>query len=141
MKQSQSKDIIGKILLASALLFVGEGIFYWGGYWVLLLLLVSDSSLAYWGGFWVGIVVSALTNSPLGLASGLIVVVLFVFSRVTAKLPANPFLLLALAILANFGLDFILKSRWSIWEAAGSGLLVLVLTIVGYQKEELRLRT
>lgn len=141
MKQSQSKDIIGKVFLALALLFLGEGIFYWGGYWVLLLLLVSDSSLAYWVGFLVGIAVSALTNSPLGLASGLIVVVLFVYSRVTAKLPANPILLVAFAILANFGQDFLLKSRWSIWEAVFSGLLVLVLTLFGYQKEDLRLRT
>ncbi len=140
MKQSQSKDTIGKIVILAVLLLVGEGVFNWGGYWVLFLLLPLESGMSYWIGFSAGILVSQLTTAPLGLASGVIVALMFVFSRLAGQVRSRPVVVFLFAVAANYLTDRLSHSNWSYTEIIATAVLVFILASTGYLKEELRLR-
>lgn len=137
MKSTQSKDIIGKIVISLSLFLIGEGVFNWGGYIVVLLLLPTGN---YWYAFVLGLFLSALSSSVPGLASLILVLAVFVYGRVSSSIRLNPILLLVFGSLVNWLLDTATRSHWSFLEIVLNMVLVVVLAAVGFLKEEINLR-
>ena len=123
------------------LLAVGEGVFGWGGFWVLLFLLPLELGSSYWIGFFVGLFVSQLTASPLGLVSCLVILTMFVYSRMANQVKTNPVVLFLFAAAVNLLADRLAGSGWGQVEIVATGILVLIMRSLGYLKEELRLRS
>lgn len=125
MKRTQTKDTTAKIILSLALLFLGEGLFSFGLYWPVIMSLGLVSKRGYWYGFVFGILVSAVTRSPLGLASLLIVMALFIFGRLRERVRANVWLIGLMAVLFNLVADKAMGLSWSLFEGGAVFLLMI----------------
>lgn len=125
MKKTQTKDTTAKIILSLGLLFLGEGLFSFGLYWPVIMSLGLVSKRGYWYGFVFGILVSAVTHSPLGLASLLIVMALFLFGRLRERVRANVWLIGLMAVLFNLVADKVMGLSWSLLEGGAVFLLMI----------------
>ncbi len=139
MKNAQTKNTIAKHGLCLILFLFGESLLSWGLYWPVLISLLIESRSAYYLGFGVGLLLSLMTGTRLGLASGLIVVALLIFEIGMGKLRANVWLTGSAAVLFDLATDHILGLSWSF----GEGTAVLALTWVfwklGYFADEVHL--
>ena len=139
MKKTQTKDTTGKIVLSLALLFLGEGLFSFGLYWPVILSLGFSLKKGYWYGLVFGLLVSAVTRTDLGLASALIVVALFLFSRLREQVGSNRWLVGFVAIGANLAADKIMGLSWGIVEGVSVLLLALLLFKLDFFNDDLHL--
>lgn len=140
MKPSQSKDTIVKIILVALLYFIGEGIFDWGGYLIFLLLLPAERAFVYWYAMFLGLMAATLSSGVIGLASVVLILAVFIYSRIGVARRSNPLVLWVFAAGTNFILDLVNHSHWSYGEILASGVLVFILAASGYLKEEASIR-
>lgn len=83
------------------------------------------SKRGYWYGFIFGILMSAVTRSPLGLASLLIVLGLFLFGRLRERVRANVWLIGLMAVMFNLVADKLMGLSWSVFEGGAVFLLMI----------------
>lgn len=139
MRKSQTKNTTGKIILSVVFLFLGEGLFSLGLYWPFLLSLFISSGGRYGFAFLFGVLVSLVTATSLGLASLILVVGLFVFSRLRVVTPNNFWLAAGGAVVLGLVTDKVLSLSWSVYEAFANLALVFLLSRLGYFDDDLRL--
>lgn len=139
MKKTQTKDTIAKMILSLVLLFLGEGLFSFGLYWPVIMSLGLASKRGYWYGFVFGILASAVTRTPLGLASLLIVVDLFLFGRLREQVRENVGLVGLVAVVFSLVADKAMGLSWSVLEGGVVFLVTFLLFRLDFFSDDLHL--
>lgn len=139
MKKTQTKDTIAKMILSLVLLFLGEGLFSFGLYWPVIMSLGLVSKRGYWYGFIFGILASAVTRTPLGLASLLIVMGLFLFGRLRERFRDNVGLVGLVVVVFGLVTDKVMGLSWSVLEGGAVFLVTLLLFRLDFFSDDLHL--
>lgn len=139
MRKTQSKDTIGKVILCSLLLLLGEGLFGLSLFWPVILVLVVTTRRTYFFGLLLGLALSVMTGTTLGLASLLIVGGLFVFERWRGALRDNVWLTGLVAVLFAGSVDLILGLSWSLLDGLLNFGLTYLIWKLGYFADEVHL--
>lgn len=140
MRKTQTKNTTQRIVLSLIFLVLGETIFSAGLYWPVLFSLFFVKGSPYWYGLVFGILISLLTSTPLGLASVIIVVGMFVFSLIKTVAASNVLMLSLSAVVFGLLTDLFLSLSWGWLELTGSVILVWILWRLNYFDDDLALR-
>ena len=111
----QSKNIINTVLIISLSVLLGEGVMGLGFFWPFLLILL-DWRWIYWLSISVGVLISAIYRLPVGLPSLFLVVVTGGLSFVIGKEREAGWIILIVALIANFVFDKVFGFSWNIWD-------------------------
>lgn len=140
MKKAQSKNITGLLFLSLVFLFVGEGVFSAALYWPFLLALSVSWRNTYWYVFLFGLLLSLVTVTPLGLASLILLVSVFIFSKAYFMAGENLWLMLLLVGVISVVADLLLFRSLSLVEVAANVILVFLLWRLNFFDNDLALR-
>ncbi len=130
----QSKNTIKAILAVIISLLLGEGVLGWGIYWPFLLILLDWSGI-YWFTLVMGILISVLRSLPVGLPSLFLLVVIGGLSIVMNMRKEVSWIMIVMAVIANFIFDKVFGLSWSFGELCGT-VVAGVIAIKWFEKGE-----
>jgi len=112
---NQSKNIINAVLTILLAVILGEGVLGLGFFWPFLLILL-DWRWIYWLSILLGVLISAIYRLPMGYPSLFLVVVTGGLSFVIGKEREAGWIILIVALIANFVFDKGFGFSWNIWD-------------------------
>jgi len=140
MKRKGTENNIAILIVGVVLMLVGEGVFKWGG-WLVVLLMVSGWEGAFWYAVILGVVLAGMNGTGLGWTSLVLLGVSLVFRLMKEIVEESR--LMTVLILGGVGwlVDKLLGMSWSWVEILMSGGLFLLVSLWWRRRSDLSVRS
>lgn len=139
MKKRGTGNNIAILIIGVVLMLAGEGVFRWGG-WLVVLLMVSEWEGAFWYAVILGVVLAGMNGTGLGWTSLVLLGMVLVFRLMRGMIEESR--LVTILVLGGMGwlVDRLLGMSWSWMEILMSGGLFLLMFTWWQKRDDLSIR-
>jgi hypothetical protein len=128
MKRRGTENNIAILIAGVVLMLVGEGVFRWGG-WLVVLLLVSEWEGAFWYAVILGMVLAGMNGTGLGWTSLVLLGVSLIFRLMKGVVEESRLITVLVLGIVGWLVDKLLGMSWSWMEMLASGVLFWLVSV------------
>lgn len=139
MKRRGTENNIAILIVGVVLMLVGEGVFRWGG-WLVVLLLISDWEGIFWYAVILGVVLAGMNGVGLGWTSLVLLGVSLVFRLINGVMEDGWLVTMLVLGVASWLVDKLLGMSWSWLEVLMSGILFWLMSVWWEKSSDLSIR-
>lgn len=139
MKRRGTENNIAILIVGVVLMLVGEGVFRWGG-WLVMLLLMSDWEGIFWYAVILGVVLAGMNGTGLGWTSLVLLGVSLVFRLINGVMEDGWLVTMLVLGVAGWLVDKLLGMSWSWLEVLMSGVLFWLMSVWWEKSSDLSIR-
>lgn len=139
MKRRGTENNIAILIIGVVLMLVGEGVFRWGG-WLVVLLLISDWEGIFWYAVILGVVLAGMNGVGLGWTSLVLLGVSLVFRLINGVMEDGWLVTMLVLGVAGWLVDKLLGMSWSWLEVLMSGILFWLMSVWWEKSSDLSIR-
>ena len=139
MKRRGTENNIAILIAGVVLMLVGEGVFRWGG-WLVVLLLVSEWEGAFWYADILGMVLAGMNGTGLGWTSLVLLGVSLIFRLMKGVVEESRLITVLVLGMVGWLVDKLLGMSWSWMEMLASGVLFWLVSVWWKKEGDLSVR-
>jgi len=139
MKRRGTENNIAILIAGVVLMLVGEGVFRWGG-WLVVLLLVSEWEGAFWYAVILGMVLAGMNGTGLGWTSLVLLGVSLIFRLMKGVVEESRLITVLVLGIVGWLVDKLLGMSWSWMEMLASGVLFWLVSVWWKKEGDLSVR-
>lgn len=140
MKRRGTENNIAILIVGVVLMLVGEGVFRWGG-WLVVLLMVSDWEGSFWYAVILGVVLAGMNGTGLGWTSLVLLGVVLVFRLMRGVVEESRVVMILALGGIGWLVDMLLGMSWSWVEVLMSGGLFWLMSAWWRKQGDLSVRS
>ncbi|GEM_PF-2283279 len=139
MKRRGTENNIAILIAGVVLMLVGEGVFRWGG-WLVVLLVVSEWEGAFWYAVILGMVLAGMNGTGLGWTSLVLLGVSLIFRLMKGVVEESRLITVLVLGIVGWLVDKLLGMSWSWMEMLASGVLFWLVSVWWKKEGDLSVR-